>query len=551
MISALIEAMDRLAHVTTFLDPAQMIQYTSTVNIFIDDASNATGKFLQWLDQPPTAQEVTDLLTHDAQTWERLLWTSGGLLNLTKFLYYVTFWTFDVEGQGSLTPKDELLQLFLTNGNSAIPVPVEHYNFDVAHKYLGNQMAPNLQMKTAYAQLLTTSNQFARRLAASPLSKRDAWIAYFAVYIPQMTYTLCLTSHSAKKLRMLQSKAPRATLNKLGFNRNTPHAVVFGPCIRAGLSMRDLPTEQGIALLIMIIRHLHSYTAQTKILRISLSWWQLVMGTSFPLLANPDPLLLHDEAHIFSAARQFLKNANGQLYIQEIADNLPRPLCERDNCLMDMICSLPNVTRAQQLAFNRVRLYFGVFYLSEVATADGTHIARDAWEGSRLRYSALLWPYQPPPGPKSFRIWRRLLADAFLRTVHCRVSARTRDLLLRTPLLRWLPTSESFRFQWETFYAASTDELFLWPTTASPSSFILLAGLAADPNIPSKRSPISTRRPLLLYRAMPFPSTLGKKLTSWLFPSVSVAFFLRRDRLFLPLRGPTTLPLSHNGSNFY
>jgi hypothetical protein len=108
MTSALIEAMDRLAHGTTFLDPTQTIQYASTVKMYIDDASNATGKFLLWLHQPPTAQEVTDLLTHDAQTWERLLWTSGGLLNLTKCLYYVTFWTFDREGRGALTPEDDL-----------------------------------------------------------------------------------------------------------------------------------------------------------------------------------------------------------------------------------------------------------------------------------------------------------------------------------------------------------------------------------------------------------------------------------------------------------
>jgi hypothetical protein len=303
MTSALIEAMDRLAHGTTFLDPAQTIQYSSTVKMFIDDASNATGKFLRWLHQPPTAQDVTDMLRHDAQMWERLLWTSGSPLNLTKCLYYVTFWTFNVEGWGSLTPKDELPQLLLTNGNSAIPVPVEHYNFDVAHKYLGNQMAHNFQMKTAYAQLLATSNQFARRLAASPLSKRDAWIACFTVYLPQTTYTLCLTAHSAPKLRKLQSKALCATLNKVGFNRNTPHPVVFGPCIRAGLSMRDLPTEQGIALLIMIIRHLRSHTAQTKILRIAL--WQLVMGTSFSFLATPDPILLHDEAHIFPLPARF------------------------------------------------------------------------------------------------------------------------------------------------------------------------------------------------------------------------------------------------------
>jgi hypothetical protein len=201
---------------------------------------------------------------------------------------------------------------------------------------------------------------------------------------------------------MLQSKALHATLNKLGFNPNTPRAVVFGPCIRAGLRLRDLPTEQGIALLILIIRHLRSNTAQTKILRIALAWWQLVMGTSFSLLESPLQALLHDEAHIFSATRQFLKDVNGQLHIQEITDNLPCPLRERDLCLLDVICCQPNVTRAQQLAFNRVRLYFGVFYLSEVVTADRQCITREAWEGTRVGYSSLLWPYQPQPGPKCF-----------------------------------------------------------------------------------------------------------------------------------------------------
>jgi hypothetical protein len=52
MTSILIEAMDKLAHGVTLLDPAQSIPYASTVKMFIDDASNATGKFLEWLHDP-------------------------------------------------------------------------------------------------------------------------------------------------------------------------------------------------------------------------------------------------------------------------------------------------------------------------------------------------------------------------------------------------------------------------------------------------------------------------------------------------------------------
>jgi hypothetical protein len=77
MTSALIKAMDRLAHGVTLLDPARQIPYASMVKMFIDDALNCKGKFMQWLHEPPNPKEVTTLLQHDAQTWERLLWTAA------------------------------------------------------------------------------------------------------------------------------------------------------------------------------------------------------------------------------------------------------------------------------------------------------------------------------------------------------------------------------------------------------------------------------------------------------------------------------------------
>jgi hypothetical protein len=54
MTSALIEAMDRLAHGYTLCDPSQRLQHASTVKMsVIDDASNASGSFLRWLHEAP------------------------------------------------------------------------------------------------------------------------------------------------------------------------------------------------------------------------------------------------------------------------------------------------------------------------------------------------------------------------------------------------------------------------------------------------------------------------------------------------------------------
>jgi hypothetical protein len=99
-----------------------------------------------------------------------------------------------------------------------------------------------------------------------------------------MTYTLPVSHHSPKQLRRLQSKATRATLMKLGFNRNTAHRVVYGPSRYGGLGFRDFAVEQGISQVELFIRHMRAGSPQGKLLRITLSWWQLVMGVSSPLL---------------------------------------------------------------------------------------------------------------------------------------------------------------------------------------------------------------------------------------------------------------------------
>jgi hypothetical protein len=136
---------------------------------------------------------------------------------------------------------------------------------------------------------------------------------------------------------------------------------------------------------------------------------------------------------------------------------------------MEVFSTVPSATRANLAAANRVRLFYGVVYLSEITTADGISITRDVWEVHRPRISPLLWPFQPPPGPKSFRVWRCLLTDAFLRGPHLRVSVHTRDLQLCTAVGRWLSASTAFRYHWDAFYAPSTTSLYLISAAGCPS----------------------------------------------------------------------------------
>jgi hypothetical protein len=343
-----------------------------------------------------------------------LLWISGGLLSLLKGAYYILAWKFGAEGRPSPIPKGDLPAVQLTSGNSPGKAPVTQLNFDKTNRYLGNILSTDMQMKKAYTALLRTSRSFASGILFSTLSKKDSWVAYFAVFVPSVAYGLPITHLSKINLRKIQSPAACACLMNTGFNRNTAHRVVFGPSFHGSLGFRDLFIEQGVSQVLLLLRHLRADSPHGRLFRVTIGWWQLVMGVSYPLLEHPTLILPHQAPQWLSALRQFLQQLQASIHIPGIVEKLPQPLQEADVNLMDEVLALPSLPRSQLLAFNRCRLFFRVAYLSEVSTADGTSIASDAWDGSRPRCSPLLWPYQPMPGPKSFPVWRRLLATAFL-----------------------------------------------------------------------------------------------------------------------------------------
>jgi hypothetical protein len=237
---------------------------------------------------------------HDSQTWERFLWTSGGLLNLAKCAYYILAWSFDDEGRASYIPKDNIPSLRLTSGDDFMSEHVKHLNFNESHRYLGNRLVTGMQMTDAYQALLATATSYSSHLLCSSLSKRDTWVAYFAVFLPAMTYTLPVSHHIPKQLQTLQSPATRATLMKLGFNWNTAHRMVYGPSRYGGLGFRDLAVEQGIGQVELLVRHIRAGTTQGKLMRITLSWWQLVVGVSYPLPTDTSTTLPHPDSHLLS-----------------------------------------------------------------------------------------------------------------------------------------------------------------------------------------------------------------------------------------------------------
>ena len=197
-------------------------------------------------------------------------------------------WDFDLEGCATLCSKEDIPSLCLTNGTDLSPKDTNQHDCHDAHRYLGLWNSPSLSMTANLAALAAKSKDYSRRLLKSGLDKYEVWLTYFSCFVPAMIFILTVTSFTATQLMSLQKQAIRATLARLGFNRNISRDVVFGSPLFGGLGLRDLVLEQGIAQLELLLRCVRASTPQGSLFLIGLSWWHLVAGFTTSLWETTD-----------------------------------------------------------------------------------------------------------------------------------------------------------------------------------------------------------------------------------------------------------------------
>jgi hypothetical protein len=77
--------MAKIAHGLLFSDPAGIKTLKRTMEAFVDDTHVAVDDS----ETPYTSSELAQVLQIDAQHWEKLLFTSGGKLELTKCFFSI------------------------------------------------------------------------------------------------------------------------------------------------------------------------------------------------------------------------------------------------------------------------------------------------------------------------------------------------------------------------------------------------------------------------------------------------------------------------------
>ena len=198
------------------------------------------------LSQPWTPLEIITNLEQMAQTWEKLLFSSGGALELSKCFYCIIAWKW-IDRIPRMMTIDEMptTQILLTAGYSLERTGIKQHSPEEAHTSLGVWMTPTGGEEAQLDALLEKSNRMAVQVMTSKLNRTETHIASWAVWLPALTYSLGTTTIPVKQLQWIQSKATGTFLAKLGINRHFPRAVTFGPEEYGGLQFCNLVVEHG------------------------------------------------------------------------------------------------------------------------------------------------------------------------------------------------------------------------------------------------------------------------------------------------------------------
>jgi ribonuclease HI len=407
---------------------------------FVDDTSSSINDFLQPEMLPP--EHYTELAAQDAQRWNDVLKLSGGALEDTKCSYHFLYYDFTVSGLAVLRGGKFDPTIEIKFNSSTTKIPLKQISAHTAHKTLGCYKSPAGKEKSAYEAIKKRNTTHSNIVARCPLDQTDAWSYYHAILLPSVTYPFPSSTLSNSKCEELQIQIKQAVLPKYGFNRNMPLGVVYGNSEYAGIDMRTLSVEKGLAQLQSLIACLRSEGIPNKLALIAISWAQLLAGTSTPIFQDCKTPLPHlDLMRWLPAIRDFLGKIDGSLEIA--VDFVPKLQRENDRFIMDIAIKEMNFKPVEEQLVNACRLYQGVTLLSCITNAAGTSIRGEIFAGDKPTDSKFkgLMPYQDKPSELAWTHWRKVLS----------YFTHARTTLLKIPMGKWLVTGNDLHREWKYF----------------------------------------------------------------------------------------------------
>ena len=101
--------MEEACHGAEFCNPTNSFSHKRTGDGFVNDVTNVFNFGLaRMLELEYTPQQIVEGMQDEVQVWERLLYTTGAALELSKCIYYIIAWDFHKNGAPILLSPQEM-----------------------------------------------------------------------------------------------------------------------------------------------------------------------------------------------------------------------------------------------------------------------------------------------------------------------------------------------------------------------------------------------------------------------------------------------------------
>ena len=414
MVVVLLHTLDRIIPDRMNFDPILSgSPHSRLCDAFVDDTSVGFTSS----NETETLEGLISRLQRVAQTWEHLLYLSGGKLNLSKCSWYVLRWEWQ-NGRPCLQkirPIDP--KLSLVQGSMDQPVEIRRTAPDVSSKMLGILLNP-LGDFTDHLQLLKTkADNFARRLLSPRITASDAAIFHRSIYIPSMRYSLAALAVDEEALGAVQTRVIQSILQKMHYSSKLPTSIRHGPVEMGGLGIYDLRTEAGLEALKFFRNSIYSHTETGKLLRLNMEYSQREAGIGEHLMQFPGIQLPYLTPSWILSLRQYLSMHNMHIVVTDIhVDPLHG---HTDQYIMDTT-HLQRYSVSQQRDINLVRMYLQVSTLADLVDSSApTRIDLSLLDARRKQsfVSSTKWPRQAVPTAHQRRLWKRYISSSYLRYI--------------------------------------------------------------------------------------------------------------------------------------
>jgi hypothetical protein len=241
-----------------------------------------------------------------------------------------------------------------------------------------------------------------------------AWLAYWTVCIPGITYSSSTTSLTEEQCSQVEKIIKPSLVKKLGLPDTFPNLMLYGDKYFGGVGILQLFAEQGsMNQTLSIMRHIQAKSTLGDQILIALRHYQNQAGISKCVLSDTIPLP-HMSIPWFDTFRQYLDNINGRLELTQSWQLKPQRA--HDTFLMENFLNLKTFTPKEMKILNACRMYYQVTRLSDITTPDGSRLMAKISNGmlSREQFNVVYkpqneWPEQERPNKTSWKLWQKAL----------------------------------------------------------------------------------------------------------------------------------------------